>query len=298
MLVRLLITLFIAAAVAGCSKPASSDSTAASPAPAASVDASAAPDATATGADADASPAAAATAVATVAVVATPTTAPSVAVAASATSAPAKPSGGNYTDIGGTLAHKQIIELAELGVVDPLNGKFRPHDTLTRGDYVRWLVKANNAYFGTDQQIRLPETTSDQTFVDVPSSNPNYRYIQGLSDAGFVVGIDAKHFAPDRPITREELLAIYDGRASNGGSYSHVPNLDDSQLGLKDAYKISRPYWDAMNWDHWNGGNLRRVFGSIGMLHPQQPATREEAVISISVISNGSADASAPSPSP
>jgi hypothetical protein len=283
LLVRLLISLFIAAAVAGCSKTASSDATATSPSPAASVDASAAPDATATSSDADGSPAAAATAVATVAV---------------ATSAPAKPTGGNYTDIGGTLAHKQIIELAELGVVDPVNGKFRPHDTLTRGDYVRWLVKANNVYFGTDQQIRLPETTSEQTFVDVPSSNPNYRYIQGLADAGFVVGIDATHFAPNRPITREELLAIYDGRASNGGKYDHVPNLDDSQLGLKDANAISRPYWDAMNWDHWNAGNLRRIFGSIGVLHPQQPATREEAVISISVINNGSADASVPTPTP
>lgn len=273
MLVRVLSALFVAAAVAGCAKTASTDSAAASPS-------------------------AGATALATVAVVATPTSVPSVAVAAVATSPPAKPANGNYTDIGGTLAHKQIVELAELGVVDPLNGTFRPHDTLTRGDYVRWLVRANNVYFGTDQQIRLPETTSEQTFVDVPPSNANYRYIQGMADAGLVVGIDAKHFAPDRPITREELLAIFDGRASNGGKYDHVPNLDQSQLGLKDANMISRPYWDAMNWDHWNAGNLRRVFGTIGVLHPQQPATREEAVISISVINNGSADASAPSPAP
>jgi hypothetical protein len=221
------------------------------------------------------------------------TTAPAtMATAAPASAAPTTPAQKTITfsDISGTLAQKQIIELAQLNVIDPTSGAFRPHDPITRGDYVRWLVRANNVYFASDRQIRLPETAGNQTFVDVPPGNPNYKYIQGMADAGLVIGIDAKHFAPDRLLTREELIAIYEGRWSNGGNYSHIAQISEAQLGFKDDSQIAHQYWDAFNNDHWNGGNLQRIFGIVGMFHPRQHVTREEAVISVSVIQNGSAD--------
>lgn len=303
MIARLLLLVFCAAVVTACSNSSSSTSSS-SPSPVPSVsaatdvgEASASPSAsgeTTSAAEVAATQAAISAAPAPVAS-ANPTVAATAAVALAPAATPTRNASSKLkkvalTDISGTLAQKQIIELAQLGAIEPATGKFHPHDPLTRGTYVRWLVLANNRYFDSSQQIRLPEDTSNQAFVDVPPSNPNYKYIQGLADAGFVVGIDAKHFAPDRPITREELMAIYEGRVSNGGNYSNISNIADSQLGFKDADQISKHYWGAFNQDHWNGNNLRRIFGEIGIFHPQRPATREEAVISISVIGTGSAD--------
>jgi hypothetical protein len=284
----LLLVMICFAGLTACAKGGSADS-AASPAPSAtaSPSGSAGPAATGTGAP---SSLPVATTVAAVAATSAPTVVTTVPAAAVASSSPA-PKKVAFSDIAGTLAAKQIVELAQLGVVDPTSGKFRPHDPITRGDYVRWLVRANNAYFGPSQQIRLPEVASNQTFVDVPPSDPNYKYIQGMSDAGLVIGIDAKHFAPNRLLTREELIAIYEGRCSNGGNYSHIAQISDAQLGFKDDSQIAHQYWDAFNYDHWNGGNLQRIFGVVGMFHPRQPVTREEAAISVSVILNGSADA-------
>src|SRR5579863_8286733 len=62
----------------------------------------------------------------------------------------------SYTDLDGTFGEKQISELAALGVFGTPSGTFNPTGTITRGDFVKWLVLANNAIFADNpgKQIR------------------------------------------------------------------------------------------------------------------------------------------------
>jgi predicted flap endonuclease-1-like 5' DNA nuclease len=219
---------------------------------------------------------------------------PPPAPAAAATPAPAATSilkKVALTDIVGLAGTTAITQLAQLGVVEPASGAFHPHAPLTRATFVRWLVKANNAEFISESHMIRPAVTADgPIFVDVPVSSPDYKYIQGMADAGYVVGIDAKHFAPERNITREELIAIYVNREVNGKT-TVTTSLADMGSTLTDAASVSKPYWGAFHDDTYGfyKGNIARIFGDARTLHPQRLATREEAAIAVSVVQNADA---------
>jgi S-layer homology domain len=260
-----------------------SESPAASP-PAASTEAASASPAAATAA-ASASPIAAA-----VAPSATPTAAALAKIA--------------FTDISGVEGAEAIRQLAFLGALDSTSGQFRPHDPITRAEYVRWLVKANNAYFANrpEKRIRLAET-SQPSFVDVASSDPDFKYVQGMSDAGYVIGVDKNHFAPNRNLTREELVAILISRDNEGSAmpnagppstWNYAAGGGTISVQLTDRDKVSKPYWGAFQVNNGWGNSyamdvLHRVYGTIKVFHPQQLATRADAAIALQEIDHANA---------
>jgi len=230
----------------------------------------------------------------------TPVAVPSaVAVVPSASPTAAALASVTFTDISGVDGADAIRQLAFLGVLDSTSGQFRPHDPLTRADYVRWLVKANNAYFASQpaKRIRLAETSAP-SFVDVPAGQADYRYIQGMSDAGYVIGVDKTHFAPARNLTREELVAILISRDNGGAAMpaSKPPSAWNYSSGggslpvdLVDRDKVSKPYWPAFQVNDGYGnsyavGVLHRVYGTVKVFHPQQLATRADAAIALQEI--------------
>ena len=230
-----------------------------------------------------ASPAAAAT----VAIVSTAT--PSVVAAATVTASPSVAvKTVKFSDISGIFAEQAIRDLAALGVFETTSGAFGPSKTISRALFVRWLIKADNA-FNKDpaHQIRLAEDKV-ATFVDVPASRPDFKYVQGLANSGYVIGIDAKHFQPDRPITREEMVAIK-AQVDEGATITPVDVMYLSQFG--DANKVNKRYTGAIHEDFSvrTTHNIGRVYGNIKMLQPQKPVTRAEAAIALSVIADTSA---------
>jgi len=211
----------------------------------------------------------------------------------------------SFTDIKGLPAEQAIIAEANLGALDSATGAFKPNAPITRGAFVKWLVKANNAYYADTPGEQIRPATSGQYFADVPPSHPDYPYIQALADAGFVVGIDQKHFAPDRKLTREEMIAIKVGRDLKGDPYK------DEGLGdvravypFADAEKISKRYYDAVYGDDFDGSkNIPRIFGALKFFYPQRPVTRAEAALAIDKIGNyaprtAEQVAAGPSPTP
>jgi hypothetical protein len=254
--------------------------------------ASASPQASPTTAAAPASPAAT-----------TAATAPAAAPAAVATPTPTpNPTASvRYTDIAGIFAETAIKQEAQLGVFGKnISGKFNPYGTVPRAEYVHWLVVANNIYFSTqpDKQIRLAEANSDQTFVDVPKSNPDFKYIQGMANSGFLVGIDKNHFAPDRSLTREEMIAILISRDANSGGLPKAipPSAWDYSAGgstipvdFVDRGKVSKPYWGAFQLNNGGGGDyaedeVKRIYGNTKMFDPQKPVTRAETAVALQSI--------------
>ncbi|MGD0052316.1 MAG: S-layer homology domain-containing protein [Vulcanimicrobiaceae bacterium] len=215
---------------------------------------------------------------------------------ATATAAVASPTSVAFTDIAGNFAETAITQEAALGVFGTAGGAFKPDDPISRGQYVAWLVTANNLYFKDTPaaQIRLAASNADQTFVDVPKSHPFFPQIEGMADAGYVIGVDKTHFAPDRPLTREELVAIQTSRYSNGASFAAITSPQGMYcVRLADANAISKPYWGAFNYDQCTGFNglddLHRIFGSVKTLHPQRPATRAEVAVALQKVAGRTA---------
>ncbi len=196
-----------------------------------------------------------------------------------------------FTDINGDFGQQAIQDEAALGILDSTTGAFKPNAPITRAQFIRWLVKADNIYFkdAVSKQIRLAKT-GPALFVDVPVSNPNFQYIQGLANAGYVIGIDKTHFAPNRPLTREELLAIK-APVDEGGNIKPDSSMKMYLENFSDVDKINPQYMPAIHEDESvrTTRNIARIWGTLKALSPKKPVTRSEAAIAIWEINDGSA---------
>jgi outer membrane murein-binding lipoprotein Lpp len=229
----------------------------------------------------------------------------------------ASPAQVAFDDIKGSAAEKEIAQLAQLEVFDTTTGnKFNPSQPITRAEFVRWLVRANNAIWfdQIDKTIRLAEG-GEATFADVPPTHPDFRYIQGMANAGIAVGYDEKNFKPDQPLTREQMIAIKIGLDKGGienaildpskaedstGEQISANKLAAAVPDWSDRNQISQKFIAAFNseyytfWgnnDQWPAKedkfkNVDRAFGAIKALKPQAPVSHSEAALAISLVGN------------
>jgi S-layer homology domain len=193
-----------------------------------------------------------------------------------------------------------VADLTQLGVLkvrskpgadlETTNTLPAPNKAITRREYARWLVAANNQIFASRQakQIRLASESSEPAFSDVPKTDPDFPAIQGLAEAGLIPSSlsgqtkDVK-FRPDAPLTRETMI------------FWKVP-LDTRQIlpatnieavkdkwGFQDASKIDSQASRAILADFNNGdlANIRRVFGFTTLFQPKKSVTRAEAAASL-----------------
>ncbi|MEO1134676.1 MAG: S-layer homology domain-containing protein [Cyanobacteria bacterium J06639_1] len=234
--------------------------------------------------------------------------------------ADSEPESVPYADIAESFAVTEIEQLRQLGVFDDVEDtEFRPQDTITRAEYVRWLVRANNAiYFNrSNLQIRLADS-GPASFDDVPESHPHFRYVQGVTNAGFTVGFDPTTFKPDIPITREQMVAIKIV-VDKGGIEPNITDpemiesneditadvLGDSVPMWSDRDDISRLFIPAFNssYHRFRGQrtlaynpfkNVERTFGATTRLQPQAELMRAEAAMSISTVGRHEAGLTTP----
>jgi hypothetical protein len=196
----------------------------------------------------------------------------------------------SFTDINGDFGEQAITDEAALGILDSTAGAFKPDAPITRAQFVRWLVKASNVYFKdtASKQIRLAKSGPAQ-FVDVPANNPDFPYIQGLANSGYVIGIDKTHFAPNRTLTREELVAIK-VPIDEGANITPYPGIAGF-IHYSDTAKINSRYMTAIHEDDSARAthNIARIWGSLKTFQPQKPVTRSEAAIAIWEIDDGGA---------
>ena len=193
-----------------------------------------------------------------------------------------------------------IQDLAALGVL-PLESnaaktnsttknQFEPSKIITRQEYARWLVSANNTMYANNpaKQIRLASESVQPAFSDVPKTNPDFGAIQGLAEAGLIPSplsgdSTAVLFRPDAPLTREQLILWkipLDTRQA-----LPTANLDTVKQtwGFQDAAKIDTQALRAVLADFQNGekSNIRRVFGYTTLFQPKKPVTRSEAAAAL-----------------
>ena len=78
------------------------------------------------------------------------------------------------TNIAGINGERQIVELARLAVVDPDSGAFEPGRAIERRDFIRWLVKANNALW-SDTPDKLGQARGSHRDIRVPGGRVDER---------------------------------------------------------------------------------------------------------------------------
>jgi len=286
----MLVVLAIALALGGCTKTESTTNDA-SASPAAS------PVALPTGAPGQpvaagsstipipASPGAASSPVVVASVAAAPT--PASAASAAASVAPAI----TLTDIAGVNGQKEIVELAQLGVVDPVSGTFNPGGPIKRRDFIRWLVKSNNVLWSDTpgKQVKLADKTETSAFPDISTSDPDFPYVQGMQDAGYSVGFPDKKFRPDQSLTREQMFAIknvFDRGSVDPGFVKDITFARNTAMpAWKDKQSISKTYVPGIATGAGGGAqSFALVYGTSSLFHPQMAVTRAQAAVLVTVV--------------
>ncbi len=184
-----------------------------------------------------------------------------------------------FTDLADVPDKAMIEQLAQLHVFDDLAPTFKPNQPITRGEYITWLYRAYNAIVPKDKQLRLaPQIT--QQFTDTPASNPAYKYVQALSNAGYSIGYKDGTFKPDKPITREEMIGIKVG-LDVGKDLPPYRSQMEYIWKFSDAKNIDERFTGYVHQDYYtsgpNGSNIQRAFGKIGSFKAKQPVLRYEA---------------------
>ena len=193
-----------------------------------------------------------------------------------------------------------IQDLTALGVLsvdsnaaknnNTTTNQFQPGKIITRREYARWLVAANNAIFANNpaKQIRLAPPSVQSAFSDVSKTDPDFPAVQGLAEAGIIPSplsgdSTAVLFRPDAPLTREQLILWklpLDTRQALPSA-----NLDTVKQtwGFQDAAKIDPQVLRTVLADFQNGekSNIRRVFGYTTLFQPKKPVTRAEAAAAL-----------------
>lgn len=196
---------------------------------------------------------------------------------------------------------ESVEDLAALGVLtltpsstktnsDITQNQFEPNKTITRREYARWLVAANNKIYANKPglQIRLAATTDQPAFQDIPKSDPDFPTIQALADAGLIPSplsgdATAVQFRPDAPLTRENLILWKVPLDTRQVLPASAIDTVQQTWGFQDTAKIDPKALRAVLADFQNGerANIRRVFGYTTLFQPKKSVTRAEAAAAL-----------------
>lgn len=192
------------------------------------------------------------------------------------------------------LASLGVLSLQSQGVQSSSNyltGKsFEPSKNITRREYARWLVAANNVMYSNNpaKQIRLASQNTQPIFTDVSPSDPDFPVIQGLAETGLIPSplsgdSTAVLFRPDAPLTREQLIlwkVPLDTRQALPEANLQAVN---QTWGFQDVGKIDPRALRAVLADFQNGekSNIRRIFGYTTLFQPKKPVSRAQAAAAL-----------------
>jgi hypothetical protein len=190
-----------------------------------------------------------------------------------------------------------LKSIAALGILTPYTGqanvelsRFAPNQVITRGEYARWLIAANNRYYSDNpsKKIYIVSKTDQPAFKDVNANHPDFAAIQSLAEAGLIPSRLTEDstsllFRPDAPLTREDLITWkvpFDTRQSL--PKASLEAIEES-WGFQDAANINSSAVRALYADFQNGdfSNVRRIFGYTTLFQPKKPVTRAEAAASL-----------------
>ena len=157
--------------------------------------------------------------------------------------------------IPGAWYYPELRGAVESGLFRGANGKFSPNGAMTRAMVVQVL-------YNLEGRPSAPET---QPFTDVKDDSWYRDAAAWAAEEGIIKGLGGNAFAPDRPMTRQELAATLWRCAGS-------PKAEADLTGFADSNLIHSYAEAAMKWAVSN--DLLR--GSSGKLLPGSTVTRAE----------------------
>lgn len=169
-----------------------------------------------------------------------------------------------FSDVNpGDWFYDAVMEAAELGIVTGNgDGTFKPHNPVTRADFVLMLTRA---YGVTAAEL---DTYTNNPFMDVKIDDYYGKAVAWAADKGFVTGYTAADFRPGNNISREEMATIFcrvqglsqDPNPTDAEKYTDHGNISDWAIGYVYGAK--------------NGGIMKGHKN--GSFTPTETATRAE----------------------
>lgn len=181
-----------------------------------------------------------------------------------------------------------VADLMELGVLTPAD--FEANQTVTRRQYVGWLVVANNKMYAHNpgKQIRLGAKSAEPVFQDVPRTDPDFPLIQGLAEAGILPSrltgdATVVLFRPDTPLTRADMILWKVPLDIRRALPTATIDTVKETWGFQDAAKIDPKSLRAVLADFQNGekANIRRSLGYTNLFQPTKTVSGVEAAATL-----------------
>lgn len=121
-----------------------------------------------------------------------------------------------FKDTKGHWALESILYLRVKGIISGFeDGTFRPNGQVTRAQLAAMLVRAREIKTGKGTGVETGTETSKeastearQVFKDVPLQHWAYREITTAKTEGIISGYPDGTFAPNQPVTREQIAAM------------------------------------------------------------------------------------------
>jgi spore germination protein YaaH len=170
--------------------------------------------------------------------------------------------GHYYADLQNHWSQQEAIEVANKGWMLGVSAtQFAPDQPLTRAQAATILARSLGSKLGTTQQINAPNAI----FNDVSTDHWAYSYITSLVKKGIITGIGNNMFAPDAPITREQMSVLL----------TRALKLETSPE--------SHPYFSDVEMNRWSYSAIailsanRVIYGyNDGSFHPMNSILRAE----------------------
>ena len=158
----------------------------------------------------------------------------------------------------GTAEGKAILKMQEKGYIQgDGDGYFRPDSTLTRAEFVTIINKMYMYYL-----------EAESSFIDVEKKDWFYHDVQTGVRAGYIKGMGDGRFAPNEPVTREQVCVML-----------------NSILKIEDVY-MKQTVTDMVS--DWARDSVDKVLGIYlftveqgGIFRATEPITRSEACVAL-----------------
>jgi hypothetical protein len=145
----------------------------------------------------------------------------------------APPAVKTFADIAGHWAQKEIEFMATKGFVTGVGeNKFAPEATVTRAEFAAILARMAGL---------MADPDGAKLFNDVPQDAWYCGMVGAAAKAGLVRGTGEHSFAPNEPITREQMAAMMARLMAREGQDMGIGEADAARMlaGFEDAASIS-----------------------------------------------------------
>ncbi|MCM3749944.1 S-layer homology domain-containing protein [Paenibacillus pasadenensis] len=179
------------------------------------------------------------------------------------------------SDISKHKFRNEIVKLLESGAAAPdADGRFRPAEPVTRGEFIRWMSAYDNKGIAADN----PGTP---TFSDLAPGSEDYELIEGLAKAEAIAGLEDGTIRLGDNLTRGQLTLLWAWYQKNTGvtgsqmdrTYSEVNLMSrEDRKEIPDA--VIKPVAYYVNQDE---KPYLRTFGDTSRLSAEAEVSRSQA---------------------